>query len=121
MINPHRTHTALDWLLIGMFFITACSGQASTQVNSSPIVPTSTHLAVQITHTRTPDPSPNPQNTSTIPASSTQAYDWLQFNGDAQHSGKVVGHTDTMMRSAAGARRRTGYTHGTATNQSRER
>ena len=44
-------------------------------------------MVVQITHTLTPDPSPNPQNTPNTPAASYQAYDWTQFNGDAQHSG----------------------------------
>jgi outer membrane protein assembly factor BamB len=42
---------------------------------------------VQITHTRTPNPSPAVQSATNTPASSVQAYDWLQFDGDAQHSG----------------------------------
>ncbi len=95
MVKPSvHFRASLNYLLIGMLFITACTSQstATTQVNSTAAVsPTSTHEPVQITHTRTPDPSPIAQGATNTPAAQAaladQAYDWLQFNGDPQHSG----------------------------------
>jgi len=103
MQNLHlRLRASHNLLLIGVLFLTACSGQSTSQVNSTASIPTSTHEPVQITHTRTPAPSPVAQNAANTPAASDQAYDWLQFNGDPQHSGNNTLETRISPENVAG-------------------
>jgi outer membrane protein assembly factor BamB len=99
---------SLNCLLIGMLYVTGCTSQSTavSQVDSTAIAPTSTHEPVQITHTRTPDPSPIAQSASDTPAAQVVptdlAYDWLQFNGDPQHSGNNTLETRISPDNAAG-------------------
>jgi hypothetical protein len=103
MIIPHvRIRASLCLLLVGLLFMTACTSQAATQVGSTAMAPTSTHVAVETIHTLTPGASPSPQNTPTTPAASSQAYDWLQFNGDVQHSGNNTLETRLTPANVAG-------------------
>jgi hypothetical protein len=97
-----RLRISLNCLLIGMLYVASCSSQPVTQVNSTAIVSTSTREPVQITHTRTPDPLPIAQSASNTPAASDQSYDWLQFNGDAQHSGNNTLETRITPENVAG-------------------
>ena len=95
---------SFNWLVIGMLFVTACTSQSTTvpQVDPTAVAPTSTHEPVQITLTRTPDPSPVAQSPTNAPAAGDQAYDWLQFNGDSQHSGNNTLETRLSAGNVAG-------------------